>query len=229
MAPGSPFHHPAVGLPLGARAGVLLEWNHLAEAEELLQQALTLGHAGGIHAVVTRSQTLLARLRRAQGEPAAAQALLDTAAAQLPQGISPWVEALLIAEQVQLWLDQGATDAAERLLTRRGALVGTSAGHEEAALRLAQARLCSRQGNLPAARALVDAVLEAAEADGLQGRVLEALLLRAPLHVAAGDPQPARQDMQRALAIGAPEGYLRSFLDAGPEVATLLQRMKDEG
>jgi len=26
-----------------------------------------------------------------------------------------------------------------------------------------------------------------------------------------------------------PEGYVRSFLDAGPVVATLLQRMKDEG
>lgn len=222
-------HHPVASLPLLPRAMVLLEWDRLEETEELLQQAMALGRAGGIHTVLTRGETVLARLRRAQGDPAAAQALLDAAAARLPHEAPTWVEALLIAEQVQLWLAQGALDAAEHLLARRGAAVDAAAGHERDLLPLTWARLRHRQGKLAEARALVDVVLAAAVANGRQGRMIEALLLRAQLHMAAGAMPPAQADIQRALEIAAPEGYLRSFLDAGTVVATLLRRMKDEG
>jgi LuxR family maltose regulon positive regulatory protein len=39
----------------------------------------------------------------------------------------------------------------------------------------------------------------------------------------------ARSALQEALALGAPEGYIWRWLDAGPEIGTLLRNLKGDG
>ena len=63
-----------------------------------------------------------------------------------------------------------------------------------------------------------------AEASDRQGRVIEALVLRALANDALGDESAALDDLRRAVTLAAPEGFVRVFLDAGPRMAKLLHR-----
>ncbi|MBK9712018.1 MAG: helix-turn-helix transcriptional regulator [Kouleothrix sp.] len=214
----SPVRSPASSAVRAALGEVLLEWNRLDEAELQLQQAQALARQSGHNAALVRIQTLIARLRWAQGDAPGAQAMLDEAAAQLQQGAPGWVEPLLVAEQAQLWLNQGTAGTAERLLGRRGARIDPAEGHVREVLPLMRVRLLHHQGRHAEALALADEVARMAEADGRQGRAIEALLLRALARDALGEGPAACQDLRRALALAEPEGYVRVFLDAGPPV-----------
>ena len=72
---------------------------------------------------------------------------------------------------------------------------------------------------------LLDRVLDAAQAAGRQGGVVEARLVRALAHDAIGDADSAAADLAAALADGVPAGYCRLFLDEGRPMAHLLTRL----
>jgi LuxR family maltose regulon positive regulatory protein len=73
------------------------------------------------------------------------------------------------------------------------------------------------------ARALLDRVVDAAQAAGRAGSLVEARLVRALARHAAGDTDAALPDLAVALADGVPAGYVRLFLDEGPPMEELLR------
>jgi LuxR family transcriptional regulator, maltose regulon positive regulatory protein len=73
------------------------------------------------------------------------------------------------------------------------------------------------------ARTLLVRVVDAARASGRTGSVIEARLVRALAHDAAGDRDAALADLAAALVEGVPAGYLRLFLDAGQPMDALLR------
>lgn len=217
----APLRHPVAGAALTALGMILLEWNRLEEAAQLFQQAQALARQSGHAAALVQNQILRARLHRTQGDAVATQVALDEATALLPQGAPAWIEPLLVAERVQFWLEQGAIETAERLLAERSA-ADADVGPVREALPLAQARLLHRQGRHAEARAHLDAIVQTADAGNRQGRLIEALLLRALASAAQGDASAALADVRRALALAEPEGYIRTFLDGGPLLAALI-------
>ena len=66
------------------------------------------------------------------------------------------------------------------------------------------------------------AVLDAAQAAGRDGSLVEARLVRALAHHANGDADSAAADLAAALTDGVPAGYCRLFLDEGQPMAELL-------
>jgi LuxR family maltose regulon positive regulatory protein len=79
------------------------------------------------------------------------------------------------------------------------------------------------QGGLEQARALLDRVVDAAQAAGRAGSLVEARMVRALARHAAGDTSAAIPDIAAALTDGVPGGYLRLFLDEGPPMTELLR------
>jgi len=71
--------------------------------------------------------------------------------------------------------------------------------------------------------ALLDRVVDAAQAAGRAGSLVEARLVRALARHAAGDTDAALPDLAVALADGVPAGYVRLFLDEGPPMEELLR------
>jgi LuxR family maltose regulon positive regulatory protein len=69
---------------------------------------------------------------------------------------------------------------------------------------------------------LIGRLLDAADAGGRGGSVVELLILRALACRATGDRDAASATLDRALALAEPEGYVRAFLDEGPPMAELL-------
>jgi LuxR family maltose regulon positive regulatory protein len=71
--------------------------------------------------------------------------------------------------------------------------------------------------------ALLGRLLQAAEAGGRTGSVVEILVLQALAHELAGDVPAALVPLERALTLAEPEGYVRIFIDEGPPMASLLE------
>jgi DNA-binding CsgD family transcriptional regulator len=69
---------------------------------------------------------------------------------------------------------------------------------------------------------VLDPVLDAAQAAGRGGSVIEARLVRALAHRANGDTPSAVADLGVALTDGVPAGYCRLLLDEGPPMTDLL-------
>jgi LuxR family transcriptional regulator, maltose regulon positive regulatory protein len=65
--------------------------------------------------------------------------------------------------------------------------------------------------------------VDAAQAAGRAGSLVEARLVRALARHATGDTSAAIPDLAAALTEGVPAGYLRLFLDEGPPMNELLR------
>jgi LuxR family maltose regulon positive regulatory protein len=92
-----------------------------------------------------------------------------------------------------------------------------------ARLLIGQYRADRDQTGIEQARALLDRVVDAAQAAGRAGSLVEAWLVRALARHAAGDTDAAISDLAAALADGVPAGYVRLFLDEGPPMEGLLR------
>jgi len=82
---------------------------------------------------------------------------------------------------------------------------------------------------IDAAVDLLDRVLDAAQSADRSGSIIEALVVRALAHGAWGNLHAALSDLDRALADGAPVGYVRLFLDEGPAMEELLRTAAPRG
>jgi LuxR family maltose regulon positive regulatory protein len=61
------------------------------------------------------------------------------------------------------------------------------------------------------------------------GKVIEILVLQALAHQGRGETDEALIALQRALSIAEPEGYVRTFVDEGPPMASLLEAASERG
>jgi LuxR family maltose regulon positive regulatory protein len=76
--------------------------------------------------------------------------------------------------------------------------------------------------------ALLERIIVAAEAGGRRRSHIEALVLLASAQQAAGDGSAAAA-LEEALVLAAPQGYVRTFLDAGEGVHRLLRDASKQG
>jgi LuxR family maltose regulon positive regulatory protein len=77
-------------------------------------------------------------------------------------------------------------------------------------------------GQTDATGQLLARLLEAVEKDRRLGRGIEILVLQALAHRAQGDQERALTALGRAVALAEPEGYVRTFLDEGEPLRSLL-------
>ena len=133
-------------------------------------------------------------------------------------------------DEGQVWLQQGRV--AEALAWARGA--GLSAEDDLNYLReyehitlartlLAQHRRQREEQPLRDASALLARLLQAADAGGRTGSVMEILVLQALAYRQHGNVPDAASPLEGALLLAEPEGYARLFVDEGAPMAELLE------
>jgi LuxR family maltose regulon positive regulatory protein len=103
-----------------------------------------------------------------------------------------------------------------------------SAEHERAHLLLARVLLLMPDQRAAGLR-LVARLLAAAETAGRVQLAIALLALRSVGLALAGERDEALTVLARALALGEPEGFIRSFVDLGPPMAALLTRLRATG
>ena len=221
-------HTPVAAQAHDGLGRLLYEWNDLDAAARHLVRSVALAERWGNVDALGGCYTELARLHRARGDLAAVEATLDRAeqlGARLGLGTSVGAEG---SAYRRAWLALATDDlaAAERWLREREP-------HPEQAFSLlrepellARVRVQLALGQPEAAAPLLARLLETAERDGRSGRVVEVLALQALVHQAQGTHAAALATLQRALALAEPEGYVRTFVDAGEPLRALLAALQ---
>lgn len=223
-AQGQPL--PAASLALVSLARLLYEANELEQALTSLQEGIALGQRLGMASGSFLGWVLLAQIQQANGEPDAARASLREAATLADNLATFPARAVMESLEADLALRQGNLAlAAQWATTVRVASTDALHPAREPA-HLTYARLLLAQGKASEAHALLHRLEDAARAAGRNGRLIPIHLLQSmALRALAREPE-ALSHLAQALALAAPEGTLRPFLDVGAALAPLLSRVR---
>jgi LuxR family maltose regulon positive regulatory protein len=191
-------------------ARVLYQWNNLDAAEQHGRQSLKL--ALQYESVIDRfvsCEVFLARLKLAQGDVDGAVALLAEASQSARQQNFVNRVPEIATAQVLALLRQGNLAAATHLA-------------QEYELPLSQARVYLTQGDTSTALEVLSSWRQQVEAREWQDERLKVMLLQALALQANSEQDQAVQVICDALALAAPGGFIRLFVDEGRSMARLL-------
>lgn len=219
-------HMPVLGYALVGLGRVWCEWNDLDASLLFTQAGMERGRQANLLDVLLRGNLVLARIRLAQGDATGALDVLGQAATVAQKmgvtGIQDWID----ASQAQAWLALGETQAAYEWASRFASNVN-DAVYPGVPYGLAQVWL--NRGEPEQALPLLDHALESVRGVGRLGDRVHLLALKALALYARGDATDALAVLADALQVAEPEGYVRAFVEAGPSMANLLQRLSVRG
>ena len=228
---------PIAGHACAGLGRVLYERGEIDKARRHFRQAIELSRVIGFWGSVLKALIPLAWLEQMQGNSAVAQALLQQAldlAKQVRHSwINGWLDAYLAVYQTRVWLAQETPNLAAVVrwaeMYQQSEPDVTSYAEEFAQLTLARVELALGQPDQALARLglLAEAAADGGRDDSLiKILVLQALALQTPAQAAQGAGGRAADILSRALDLGTPEGYCRTFLDEGPAMVQLLRQSR---
>lgn len=221
---------PGLGRATVEMGEVCYEHNQLALAEkyitEGLAQAKTLGNWS---AVLDRGGAGLARVRWALGDVAGAQAALQEIHERLAMAQNHWGHARAAAWQAWLDLVCGDLAAAVRWATTQALRIADAPSYVRAQEYRTLAQVLLAQGRAREALAILERQRHDDEQGGRLRDALEVRVQHALALEAIGDTQQATTVLAQAVALGEPEGYVRTFIDAGRPLAAILRRLTNQG
>lgn len=174
----------------------------------------------------------LALIALAEGSLEAAQGYVQEAMATAEEVGGPFLRHQALAVAVRSALARGDTSTAARLAGRITADIDLGGSIWLEAPRLTRARAliaADEAGALALAEELIAACLREIEPRHNRLLLVRALATRALLRQAQGRQGEARADLRQAVDLGAPRGFVRSFLDLGPALLPPLRELAASG
>jgi LuxR family maltose regulon positive regulatory protein len=223
---GGPILRGAADMLVGL-GEVARERDALEEAAQLLDRAEEMGDAMGLPQHPYRRRVLAAGLRLADGDVDGALTLLEDAERRQDTDMSPDVRPIAARRariaiaagrlgEARAWAASRELDADEAPTYLRGYELATYARL------LAAAGAADRDGTaIAGARRLAGRLIDEAAAHDRIAALLDARIAAALAAQAAGDPAAAATHLEAAVALAAPEGMVRTFLDEGPALAAV--------
>jgi LuxR family maltose regulon positive regulatory protein len=204
-------------------ARLLYEWNDLDEALEHLEQGLELCRLGGSAEFLVGGYSTLAVIEQARGGTAAAQAALAKTVDLLDDAdISVSTRMANLAARIVVALAQGDMEAAALAVGEIPPPDRAGSFPDYMSLMLARARFLLAQNQHAAAAGQLTALLGMASQAGWQSMVIQARALQA---LTFPEPEEALAALGDALDLAEPEGYVRTFVDAGEPMEGMLQAL----
>jgi len=217
---------PTAGLAHGRLATVLCEWNELEAALRHARQGLEISKCWGQAEFVVTNYIDVAEVLAALGDLEGTMEALHLA--REAQQDLPW-PVWVAAVEVDLRLQLG-DDAHGRIWVQTSGLgVEDKIGLPERAAYVTLARMLLLQGDLSGAQYLLNRLLRMVEASGSLGLAIRVLVLQALALQSQGRGEQALAVLSRALAIGEPEGYVRTFSGEGAPMERLLREAAQRG
>jgi LuxR family maltose regulon positive regulatory protein len=208
--------------------GVRYELNDLAGVEPPLTIVLSIAEQWPTNEFLWLSLLRLPPACQAVGEPQRAREVLDQAAALVRRGGARYRGALVEAGRARLALLSGALGAGGLTSLAEPADLADCPAYLLELYRADRAQLLIARGEAAAALREATELLATADGAGHERVAIAALIARALAHEALDDRPAALDSLGQALARAEPEGYVRSFVDAGPAMAALLAAVRGE-
>ncbi len=164
----------------------------------------------------------LSRAKRARGDEEAALEIARKADRVARTSGADLESAIAANWMVRLRLARGELAQAAAFKQERVANMDATTDAARVMDQLTSARLLHARGRHHGALVLLEKLREAAEEAGRTGDLIEILALRALALWARNEKERAVNTLTRALALAEPEGYVRAFVDEGPEMGALL-------
>ncbi|WP_325004181.1 LuxR C-terminal-related transcriptional regulator [Intrasporangium sp.] len=228
-ARGQPVARATAELHVGL-SGLDCEAGDLPSARVHLEAAATLGERAGPSESRYRWFVAMSQVAQAAGDPEEAVALLDEAERLYRPGFFPDVRPIA-AMRARVWVAHGKLREAAYWARERRVSVTDEASYLAefdhltlVRLLLAQHRQRQDTGRVDQAAGLLARLLEAAQASGRAGSVVEIRMLQALVRDAQGRRPQALESLSEAFGQAPePEGYVRLFLDEGEPMTALLR------
>jgi len=205
------------------------ERNDLTVARQHLVLSDELGARAGLAQNAYRSRVAMAHIQEAEGDLDAALALLDEAERLYASDYYPNVRPIP-AMKARIWTAQGRLSEGLGWAREHGVSVEDDLAYlrEFEHITLARVLLAGskrdRTGDsVRGATAFLERLRQAAEEGGRMGSVIEILVLLALAHQLRDEVPAALTQLEGALVLAEPEGYVRTFVDEGRPMAALLE------
>jgi LuxR family maltose regulon positive regulatory protein len=226
---------PIAGMAHVGIAEALYEWNDLEGALDHAIKGIELTELGGFTSYQLAGYVRLATVYQARGDVERALAVVGKAEQLAQQHDYAYMSGMIAKLRIQLWVAaQGHLAAASRWAEEHGWYpVGepdlAREAEQIAVARVRIARALSHgldsASEIGVAQELLARLLAAAEKAGRIGKAIEILVLCALAFQIQGDGDGALCALERALILGEPGGYVRTFLDEGEPIARLLSQI----
>jgi LuxR family maltose regulon positive regulatory protein len=216
---------PHLGMAHVGLAEVLYERDELAAALDHATRGITLCRQLAFTPPLAAGLAILARIRQAHGDAAAAMAAMGEAG---QVELSPQVVALLNpvpSQRARLLLAQGEVTAASQWAKAAGLSPEDEPDYPREPAYLLLARVLLAQDRPGPALTLLQRLLATAVSQGRIGNVIEIQALRALALAARGDRAGASGALAEAVTLACPQGYVRVFADEGAPMRALLTRL----
>jgi len=215
----STFHAAEAHIGLGQ---VLYERNHLEDARRHLTEGLELSRPLAEPQMATLALATMAWFHQATGDLAGARQAMEEAYRLMPGIPAATLYYPASVERARLLLAQGQVEEAVRWTEKRGLGAEDEPSYLRERDQLLLARVLLAQGDAERALGLLRRLAALAECQRRTGSLIEIRAMRARGLQAAGNHDAALAELAGALALAAPEGYVRVFLDEGTPMAALL-------
>jgi LuxR family transcriptional regulator, maltose regulon positive regulatory protein len=206
-------------------AEVLYERDELPAAHEHATQGIALCQQLAYTQPLATGLGMLARIRQAHGDPAGALEAIGQA-----QRIKLSPQVVTLHNPVPVWrarllLARGEVAEAAQWTRDRSLGVADEPSYPREGEYLVLARVLLATHRPDQALALLERLHDLAVTQGRTGSVIEVRALQALALAASGDQLAGLRALAEALALAAPEGFVRVFVDEGAPEARLLGRL----
>jgi LuxR family maltose regulon positive regulatory protein len=211
-------------------ARIELERHRLDRAEAYLDDGLRIARPGGQGELLRAGRYLCAHLAAARGNQGGAIKILQDTERIVEAMDDPYLSGELAWEWAVVCLNTGDLNGAR---TRLADLEKMCTVTRHANLLLVRdwmtVRLLCDEARYDEALAELTEAIGRVRASNSTGQLVRLLALQAVALDATGKHTSARSTLREGLALGAPGGYVRRWLDAGPSIASLLHDVRDKG
>jgi len=216
-----------VGLAHVELGNILYEWNETEEAVFHLQRSLELGEQGGGLRVLVRGYFGLACHHLAEGEFEQVETIIQKLKQIIPLDTNTMYNFVQLL-QTQLWIAQDNLEAAALWIQQKPLTPSINLK----LLCLFEYIICAQVliavGKIDKAIDILTHLLTVAESEDQRLFKITAYTFLAIAYQAKGEHQTeALTAIKQALILAEPEGFIRTFVDGGPPVASLLLNVLD--
>ncbi|RTE08468.1 LuxR C-terminal-related transcriptional regulator [Paenibacillus whitsoniae] len=197
------------------------EWNRLEQCRELFPALKRAAMSHQIPGLLIPLCLIEARIHLAEGRSRLAHDVIDETLLACKKLDTHWID-VLRACKVRLYVQDGQISQAKKELAHLGLTVKDKPTFNKEFEFITLCRFLGKQRKETEALRLLEQLWPQSEREQLYSSLVEIAILQALLEAQRGQRSAALQYVHKALVIGEPFGYIRSFLDEGAAMAELL-------